>query len=102
MIRQPPRSPLFPYTTLFRSDLANAVISKYEQIAGVIHGDADRSDRRLRCRTAVPRVALFPVASDCGDNPVSSDLADPAAVRKDRKSTRLNSSQLEISNAGFS
>src|SRR5438552_11379555 len=41
MIRRPPRSTLFPYTTLFRSSLGRAV-----------RGDAERADRRDR--TSLP------------------------------------------------
>src|SRR5690349_23437301 len=62
MIRRPPRSTLFPYTTLFRS---------------YIH---DPSDRRRKIR-------LLPAAG-------------PSSGR-DRKSTRLNSSHVEISYAVF-
>src|ERR1051326_8686589 len=34
MIRRPPRSPLFPYTTLFRSDLANAIALNSSMVNG--------------------------------------------------------------------
>src|SRR3712207_7489897 len=78
MIRRPPRSTLFPYTTLFRSppDLA---------VPGV---GADR-----------PRPAR-PVVLPHGDR---SGGPDPAAEsgRRDRKSTRLNSSHANISYAVF-
>src|SRR5258705_10886952 len=66
MIRRPPRSTLFPYTTLFRSLRP--------------HGGARR--RAVRC----------PLRRQC-----------PRSVhaRRDRKSTRLNSSHLGISYAVF-
>src|SRR5690349_24018165 len=64
MIRRPPRSTLFPYTTLFRSSIAGAVY--------VI--------------VAIVAVALVPVG---------------VLEARDRKSTRLNSSHVEISYAVF-
>src|SRR5256885_15222596 len=72
MIRRPPRSTLFPYTTLFRSD-------------GRRHGF------RLRNRHRLPWIPHR--REDAVGN-----LPDP---RKDRKSTRLNSSHLVISYAVF-
>src|SRR2546427_2415217 len=77
MIRRPPRSTLFPYTTLFRSGRAN---------------DA--------CRPGHQRRALgiaVHVGPSCVDTP---GLAAPA-VEADRKSTRLNSSHSQISYAVF-
>src|SRR2546430_3270723 len=76
MIRRPPRSTLFPYTTLFRS-------------GGV--GD----DRPPRARgNGAERLAVRVVAEQ--------QLAAPvAAQREDRKSTRLNSSHSQISYAVF-
>src|SRR5256885_3116427 len=74
MIRRPPRSTLFPYTTLFRSYQRGGVPSREDR--GAV-------DRHLR-RELVER------PHRCGD-PVASD----------RKSTRLNSSHLVISYAVF-
>src|SRR2546430_11432774 len=81
MIRRPPRSTLFPYTTLFRS------LDRGE-------GDEHRSARRARAQGsgAVPRV--HPVSL-----PVGQDR--PAGAETDRKSTRLNSSHSQISYAVF-
>src|SRR5256885_5187360 len=81
MIRRPPRSTLFPYTTLFRSDAGGG-----------------RAARRLQGRAArTPGRDL--VGVDPGvvrrDGPAGG-LAD-----SDRKSTRLNSSHLVISYAVF-
>src|SRR5438874_9152456 len=74
MIRRPPRSTLFPYTTLFRS-------------RGGRH-------RRRRSRGARPRGA--------SPSPCRCRTAPPRDVRRgDRKSTRLNSSHVEISYAVF-
>src|SRR3712207_7788611 len=75
MIRRPPRSTLFPYTTLFRS-LGDRPV----------HRGSPRPDRRREDARAVPReVQALPLG--------------PGAA--DRKSTRLNSSHANISYAVF-
>src|SRR5256885_3483932 len=71
MIRRPPRSTLFPYTTLFRSIMAMHSGSDAWRWRWMIRGSVWSSQRRLR-------------------KPV-----------RDRKSTRLNSSHLVISYAVF-
>src|SRR3712207_7209648 len=89
MIRRPPRSTLFPYTTLFRSVLVGAV-------AGVddARGDpAARGEHRGRAGGPVP-----------DDNAVRTDRLQRLSrvlQRLDRKSTRLNSSHANISYAVF-
>src|SRR3712207_7155056 len=82
MIRRPPRSTLFPYTTLFRSVLE--------------HGAADRRDRELH-------VAARPVVHAEVTLVAVHDLGRAVAieVEQDRKSTRLNSSHANISYAVF-
>src|SRR2546426_8654450 len=75
MIRRPPRSTLFPYTTLFRS------ISEGRE------GLTNVQARRFRLRTYSSR------------NRKTSDAV--TGNREDRKSTRLNSSHLVISYAVF-
>src|SRR2546430_6477417 len=47
MIRRPPRSTLFPYTTLFRSVYALAG-NVYYEVPGVFGGDLDRAERMFR------------------------------------------------------
>src|SRR3712207_7053900 len=83
MIRRPPRSTLFPYTTLFRS---HVVVERY---AGDALDDVPRERRRVvRVRGVGPR---RPHASrDVRREPPP-----------DRKSTRLNSSHANISYAVF-
>src|SRR3712207_8414434 len=84
MIRRPPRSTLFPYTTLFRSlPLAGRALVESEQV-----------DARLLQVLVVLDVVDVPVAVDVGE-------ADLAVVPADRKSTRLNSSHANISYAVF-
>src|SRR3712207_8080628 len=80
MIRRPPRSTLFPYTTLFRSLAVrrDAVPLLAAQLVQQPVGDA--RDRRVQLR-----VAPLAVLEDQGD----------------RKSTRLNSSHANISYAVF-
>src|SRR2546421_8826390 len=79
MIRRPPRSTLFPYTTLFRSSPASIVASA-----------------RLTAARISSAKALFAAPHSV---PASAP-AEPAQGR-DRKSTRLNSSHDQISYAVF-
>src|SRR5256885_10907095 len=97
MIRRPPRSTLFPYPTLFRSDLRSRVFDLQR------HG-GDYSVRWLS--EALIGLAAALLLAACGSAPASSG-AKPASTpsesmpKKDRKSTRLNSSHLVISYAVF-
>src|SRR2546422_8417176 len=83
MIRRPPRSTLFPYTTLFRSRLA-------------LGGEPARRGRRhaLRRRPALERVGRV-------DDDAHPHVGVRHAAELDRKSTRLNSSHGYISYAVF-
>src|SRR3712207_7926930 len=115
MIRRPPRSTLFPYTTLFRSE--DAAI------------DGADGDTRLRFRAKIDVVesmgselyAYFGVRSEAAESAQLTELARDAgmedlpssggdsqqivarldAASSDRKSTRLNSSHANISYAVF-
>src|SRR3712207_6956608 len=81
MIRRPPRSTLFPYTTLFRSEGARVVHRRQaREPVGQLLG------RRVR---EVP------------ERVVGGELAHLARHGLDRKSTRLNSSHANISYAVF-
>src|SRR2546427_6663678 len=81
MIRRPPRSTLFPYTTLFRSDLDTKQASTLVRVrdgttivlGGLIQTQKIKSDKKV---------------------PLLGDIPD-------RKSTRLNSSHSQISYAVF-
>src|SRR3712207_7137073 len=87
MIRRPPRSTLFPYTTLFRSAA--------EDVAGGLV--AAVPDEHL-----VEGVQLLPVVGDRPHHrPLLADGPGDAAPQQDRKSTRLNSSHANISYAVF-
>src|SRR5688500_19891557 len=85
MFPPPPRSTLFPYTTLFRSRLERG-------------GDA-----QLLADLQGSLVGLLAVGAEHGGEPLASeDLHHPVqGVVVDRKSTRLNSSHLVISYAVF-
>src|SRR5438034_7246208 len=91
MIRRPPRSTLFPYTTLFRSGL------ELDGEPGVGNqGDVPASGHAL---LVVPQTDERPGAVPAVADRVGVDRAgDPG---RDRKSTRLNSSHTVISYAVF-
>src|SRR5256885_11329573 len=97
MIRRPPRSTLFPYPTLFRSDVA--ADRGGLELAGT---RADRPAHGTR-----PPLLLFrhEIRERAGDPPTRGNRRSggrvPCAGRSDRKSTRLNSSHLVISYAVF-
>src|SRR5204863_1459740 len=91
MLRRPPRSTLFPYTTLFRSvagELDLSVISAVEFA---------RNAGALRLLPGIGITSDGPVRSVVLFSKVPVDTLDLA----DRKSTRLNSSHVEISYAVF-
>src|SRR5262245_65140059 len=77
MIRRPPRSTLFPYTTLFRSTYDLPLDSDPREVVLRLKGEFDKRFERI-------------------------EKARPSALESlDRKSTRLNSSNLGISYAVF-
>src|SRR5699024_11566483 len=80
MIPPPPPSTLFPYTTLFRSDLL-ADISVQLAVGGLFLGQGDQVAAQV--------------------NSVLVALLGQGAIQEDRKSTRLNSSHVSISYAVF-
>src|SRR3712207_7937897 len=90
MIRRPPRSTLFPYTTLFRSRLLTDVV-----VLG--HPVTDERRRALLIDAAVVGFEIFLIL---GVN-VRELTNGGEPERIDRKSTRLNSSHANISYAVF-
>src|SRR2546426_8544403 len=84
MIRRPPRSTLFPYTTLFRSLYPELEYAFRHPLTQEVALHTQLSDRRRRVHAAIARA-----------------IAEVRAGRLDRKSTRLNSSHLVISYAVF-
>src|SRR5688572_30933685 len=93
MIRRPPRSTLFPYTTLFRS--LPVVERLMDRCSAVVVGPGLG---RHPATLAASR-ALLAAAADRG-LPTVVD-ADGLDALEDRKSTRLNSSHSQISYAVF-
>src|SRR2546430_11749356 len=93
MIRRPPRSTLFPYTTLFRSGRSRPSAWSWRS------GRSERGARALSCTPSPSSARALSTAP-------SADCAAPASSairgrRGDRKSTRLNSSHSQISYAVF-
>src|SRR5258708_31453721 len=84
MIRRPPRSTLFPYTTLFRSPRLDVAVRRFD-----LRGHAcAKGAAALRERNAHPALVMIEA--------LALDVAE-----LDRKSTRLNSSHQIISYAVF-
>src|SRR2546421_8540044 len=102
MIRRPPRSTLFPYTTLFRS-VIRAVFNpqRFGPPPPVTAASTcSRVDRHGFGSTATYLVALFRLAFALP--PALKALScTKASLNRDRKSTRLNSSHDQISYAVF-
>src|SRR5256885_12203757 len=93
MIRRPPRSTLFPYTTLFRSKICRGCSGVLERVFNP-------------CMTPSRTVTLLPSPRETGTSPSieteNGKASQPLVAKKrDRKSTRLNSSHLVISYAVF-
>src|SRR3712207_8995715 len=91
MIRRPPRSTLFPYTTLFRSDhVHERMLHRAQHALGLLRlrepeRGVEARDHPVELLEHVVRVVERAVREDVGD----------------RKSTRLNSSHANISYAVF-
>src|SRR3712207_8719314 len=91
MIRRPPRSTLFPYTTLFRSAELD------EEPSAETVALAERVRRGAAAGTMRPAVPPALTVSTAPAAPTESAVTDDG----DRKSTRLNSSHANISYAVF-
>src|SRR3712207_7755981 len=95
MIRRPPRSTLFPYTTLFRSDVRVALFSD-------IHGNIVGLEAVLARLDALGGAdVIYALGDFLAIGPGPEDLLELLLARRDRKSTRLNSSHAQISYAVF-
>src|SRR3712207_8304811 len=85
MIRRPPRSSLFPYTTLFRSTVPDWV----ERLFGIVKVES------LDVHIAHQKFPVFLLGEP------ASRRSAVLSIGQDRKSTRLNSSHANISYAVF-
>src|SRR5690349_23765364 len=93
MIPRPPRSTLFPYTTLFRSFLLRRQLEAVRKELRELNGEQDgeeSDDYRARVE-----------AADLPEKVREAALKEVDKLERDRKSTRLNSSHVEISYAVF-
>src|SRR5207249_11542414 len=98
----PPRPPLFPYTTLFRS------VAKRAFLVHVAVTHAERTDRRCVARRTLKLELLGVVKEVRGEFHLRLEIGESHGLRarivefgQDRKSTRLNSSHVSISYAVF-
>src|SRR3989442_10803878 len=91
MIRRPPRSTLFPYTTLFRSPIE---VSKDSRTKARTN-PSNAPIRELSMRLMVALGAFL------GEPGVTAGSINETSSMRDRKSTRLNSSHVRISYAVF-
>src|SRR3989442_3755139 len=94
MIRRPPRSTLFPYTTLFRSLLFTGTWLDHK---GVFY--LREAFETLALRMPLLRLTIAGCQTDAGA--IRRNFTENLRERVDRKSTRLNSSHVRISYAVF-
>src|SRR2546430_6818161 len=87
MIRRPPRSTLFPYTTLFRSSLRGLITKDREELANYMY---EKGGQYLMVKTRRE-----------GEQERKWGCLCIGHLARDRKSTRLNSSHSQISYAVF-
>src|SRR5690349_23853146 len=88
--RRPPRSTLFPYTTLFRSIVMDNTAAPVSFAKPMREGGLDRIGLKL----VVDEIFTPPLAD-------ATSIIQKVRSARDRKSTRLNSSHVEISYAVF-
>src|SRR2546430_11565543 len=95
MIRRPPRSTLFPYTTLFRSvkEHSDAQGKESEESSSTAPGGSHEAKPLVPVTHGRPKVLRYVGLGFL--------IASTAEMLRDRKSTRLNSSHSQISYAVF-
>src|SRR3712207_7371771 len=99
MIRRPPRSTLFPYTTLFRSDPVAGFGGARDQVGhgGAVTGEGPQHRQRREVGRRGEKLGeLVSLVVEA-----QHDRPAPEPRQRDRKSTRLNSSHANISYAVF-
>src|SRR5207253_9514237 len=99
MIQRPPTSPLFPYTTLFRSHLFVQGVGNIKvKLHRPLHGKIKTVSVKRECEHWY---VCFPVETSVQPLPETKADVPVFAFSLDRKSTRLNSSHVAISYAVF-
>src|SRR3712207_6958100 len=100
MIRRPPRSTLFPYTTLFRSALKVLREQFVED-----EEFAERFKREAQSAASLSHPKLVQIydrgEAEDGASYMAMEYVPGGTLKEDRKSTRLNSSHANISYAVF-
>src|SRR3712207_9587219 len=101
MIRRPPRSTLFPYTTLFRSVAARQGLSASEEKAlDLLERAGPLTAGELARQTGLAPASVTGVVNRLERKGFARRIPNPDDRRSvDRKSTRLNSSHANISYA---
>src|SRR4051812_49438951 len=97
MIRRPPSSTLFPYTTLFRSGLKGAE----NKMPSELSGGMKKRVAIARALVVEPQLILYDEPTSELDPLSAVVIGEEILKLKDRKSTRLNSSHMSISYAVF-
>src|SRR3712207_7599472 len=99
MIRRPPRSTLFPYTTLFRSALVAQTMAEATESPEAWEAADEEFAATAGFTADVPEPDVLPEEPD--DIRALGAVDDDLDDQEDRKSTRLNSSHANISYAVF-
>src|SRR3712207_7337937 len=93
MIRRPPRSTLFPYTTLFRSSHTQTALQQTQISLAFLN-----TTQTMLTNTHIEAMSVH---SSCGTGGFGFPAGVGMTIVRDRKSTRLNSSHANISYAVF-
>src|SRR5439155_27362809 len=101
MLPRPPRSTLFPYTTLFRSIAGLAIVQGQAEEGGGILNEPGVSLTVNRCTFTGDHADGGIFGTGFGGGILNEGTATVLACTLDRKSTRLNSSHVAISYAVF-
>src|SRR5439155_22559003 len=98
LIRPPPRSPLFPYTTLFRSLFDDAEVAGNQWDSGI--SGLGRSLKMPGYKNSLGFSFNRRLSTSVGPS-AQAQISTVVPSARDRKSTRLNSSHVAISYAVF-
>src|SRR3712207_9388123 len=101
MIRRPPRSTLFPYTTLFRSERARGEVAAANRERRASRKDGEVKEGRVEAsdETNRPKISEGGGEANTSARSRNQEALHTANRAQDRKSTRLNSSHANISYA---